>query len=330
MRKKSFPRFEGQKLDYYTFKETWLEEVSVERQHPKRVLASLKAALCQPAQHKVVDCETLKEVWEVLDKQYGDLRELRAALKFKISQIKLKAHTGSNKLLELFNEVQYLTVKVKAHGGENSLKYDEEYIALLLKHLTEEQKLKWVDLEDNSWDSFYTFLEKLAIQARKLVSIDDTLKAIGAQGSDSKSTGDKKTCNTCGKVHSGYCNKNKVVAAAELKKPVGKQNAGGHQNKAMSSKLGNCLICKEPQHIYKDKTGQDEANKALYACPRWNKADSLMKKKIIEEIQEVESICKICSYIGHLSGNCWHKNNYVCENSQCGKVHIKYMCEFQP
>ena len=81
-------------------------------------------------------------------------------------------------MLELFNEVQYLTVKVKAHGGENSLKYDEEYIALLLKHLTDEQQDKWIDLEDNSWDSFYTFLENLAISARQLHSIEDTLKAM--------------------------------------------------------------------------------------------------------------------------------------------------------
>ena len=119
--KKSFPRFEGHKLEYYTFKKRWSKEVSVERQHPDRELASLIAALCKPAQHKVVDCETLKEVWMVLDREYGDLRELRAALKLKISQIKLKAQAGPNKLLELFNKVQYLTVKVKAHGGENSL-----------------------------------------------------------------------------------------------------------------------------------------------------------------------------------------------------------------
>ena len=88
--KKAFPKFEGQKLEYYVFKKKWLEEVSVERQHPKRELASLVAALCKPAQHKVVDCQSLKEVWAVLDRQYGDLVELRAALKMKISQIKLK------------------------------------------------------------------------------------------------------------------------------------------------------------------------------------------------------------------------------------------------
>ena len=216
--RKAFPRFEGQKLEYYVFKKTWLEVVSVERMYPKKELASLKAALCKPAQHKVVDCDTLEGVWKVLDRHYGDLEELRAALKMKIAQIKIKAHAGPGKVLELFEEVQFLTVKVKAHGGENSLKYDKEYIALLLRHLTEDQQMKWVEIQDNSWDSFYTFLEKLSINARKMASIQDTLKAIGAHGPNNKTSDvEKKTCNSCGRAHGGVgCNKSKVVAATEI------------------------------------------------------------------------------------------------------------------
>merc|ERR1712105_369926 len=106
--------------------------------------------------------------------------------------------------------------------------------------------------------------------------------------------------------------------------------AEGHQNKAGSNKPSKCLICKEPQHTYKDKNGQDKPNKAIYACPRWNQADFLMKKKIIGEIQEVASLCKMCSLIGHFSGNCWFKDRYICENSHCGKEHIKDICDFQP
>ena len=194
----------------------------------------MKAALYKPAQHKVVDCDTLEGVWRVLDRHYGDLEELRAALKMKIAQIKIKAHAGPGKVLELFNEVQFLTVKVKAHGGENSLKYDKEYIALLLRHLTEDQQMKWVEIQDNSWDSFYTFLEKLSIHARKMASIQDTLKAIGANGSDNKTSGEKKACNTCGRAHGGICfNKSKVVAATEVNrssfKPRDNQNDGTQQ-----------------------------------------------------------------------------------------------------
>jgi len=284
--RKSFPGFSGEKLEYYIFKKTWLEQFSPERMYPKKELASLKAALGKPAQHKVVDCDTLERVWEVLDRHYGDLEELRAALKMKIAQIKIKAHTGPGKVEELFNEVQFLTVKVKAHGGENSLKYDKEYIALLLRHLTEDQQMKWVEIQDNAWDSFYTFLEKLAVHARKMASIQDTLKAIGAHGPDSKTSGDKKACNSCGRAHGGVCyNKSKVVAATEINrgstKPKWNQNAGREQNYASSKKPMECLICKGAQHMRRDhKTGQDKPNRALNACPRWTKANYFLKNRI--------------------------------------------------
>ena len=149
------------------------------------------------------------------------------------------------------------TIKVKAHGGEKSLKYDKEYIALLLRHLTEDQQMKWVEIQDNSWDSFYTFLEKLSVHARKMASIQDTLKAIGANGSDNKTSGEKKACNTCGRAHGGICfNKSKVVAATEVnrgslhagdrgsRQAKENQNSERAQNYASSKKHMECLICK--------------------------------------------------------------------------------------
>ena len=118
--RKAYLKFDGNKLEYYVFKDKWLKKVHVERQHPNQELASLRDSLCKNAQNKVTDCQSLKEVWKVLDEQFGNLQELRAALKLKISQIKLKSHASPHRELELFNEVQFLTVKVKAHGGENS------------------------------------------------------------------------------------------------------------------------------------------------------------------------------------------------------------------
>ena len=79
-----------------------------------------------------------------------------------------------------------------------SLEHDQEYIALLARHLDKEQKLKWINEEENCV-RFYSFLEKLAKQARKVQGIHDTLKAIGQQ-TDPKA-------NICGKTHGGTCYK---------------------------------------------------------------------------------------------------------------------------
>ena len=77
------------------------------------------------------------------------------------------------------------------------------------------------------------------------------------------------------------------------------------------------------------KTGQDRVNRALTACSRWTKANYQEKRKIIEEIQKITSLCKICSHLGHLPASCYRKEKAVCENNGCGKVHVKDMCEFQ-
>ena len=55
---------------------------------------------------------------------------------------------------------------------------------MLTRHLTPEQMLRWVKKEDDSWDSFYSFLEELSETARKILGYQDTLKAIGMQTSD--------------------------------------------------------------------------------------------------------------------------------------------------
>ena len=62
---------------------------------------------------------------------------------------------------------------------------------------------------------------------------------------------------------------------------------------------------------------------------KWVKANFQEKREIIEELQKITSICKICSLLGHSSAKCYKKEKAVCENKDCGKVHIKDMCEYQ-
>ena len=78
-------------------------------------------------------------------------------------------------------------------------------------------------------------------------------------------------------------------------------------------------------------SGKKTYDRSLMACPKWNRANSSEKVKMIEEVQAIPmDICKICSNIGHKSTRCFNRASYVCENSNCGQVHIKEMCTFQP
>ena len=154
---------------------------------------------------------------------------------------------------------------------------------------------------------------------------------MGAQGTDVKSTGDKKDNNTCGKVHDGPCNKKFTIATAEVKKPMGKQANGGSQNKTRSKEFFKCPICNDPQHQKILPSGDKGNDRSITSCPKWNKSSSAEKVKILEEVQAIPvDICKICSNLGHNSASCYNKDRYICENSHCGKEHIKDICDFQP
>ena len=83
-----------------------------------------------------------------------DKREIRAKLKAKIANIRLKE-------IELFNHIQFISVRIKAAGSTNQLEAHQEYIALIAKHLSTKQLEDWVKREVEDWDSFYFYLEEL-------------------------------------------------------------------------------------------------------------------------------------------------------------------------
>ena len=118
------------------------------------------------AKNKLIDIESLAECWKILDREYGNSSEIRAKLKQSIAAIKPKATSTPLKEIELFEQVQTISAKIKAAGGSDNLSHDSEYIALVIRHLDSNQTKDWIDLDDESWTSFYNFLEKLAIKAK--------------------------------------------------------------------------------------------------------------------------------------------------------------------
>ncbi len=72
-----------------------------------------------------------------------------------------------------------------------------------------------------------------------------------------------------------------------------KQAGGGFQNKTSSKKLYKCPICNDPQHMKTLASGENVYDRALTTCPRWNRANSSEKGKILNEVQAIPmDICK--------------------------------------
>ena len=64
--------------------------------------------------------------------------------------------------MELFHQIQIIAAKIKATGNLDMLKNDDEYVALVNKHLSKELMLKWWESERSGWSNFYNFLESIA------------------------------------------------------------------------------------------------------------------------------------------------------------------------
>ena len=73
--------------------------------------------------------------------------KIRAKLKVKITGIKIKS-ASLKKEIKLFEEVTHISSQICAIGGNNELEHDREFIALVLRHLTLEQKNTWIYYED--------------------------------------------------------------------------------------------------------------------------------------------------------------------------------------
>ena len=76
---------------------------------------------------------------------YGNLQEISAKLKEQVRSIKLKATRDSACIMELYHQVQVISAKIKASGSLSLLENDEEYVALVGKHLTKEVMWRWFE-----------------------------------------------------------------------------------------------------------------------------------------------------------------------------------------
>lgn len=142
-RKLSYPSFNGDILSYLEFKKRWRDE----RKPVALELAALRESIPGIAKAKITYFSTLSKAWKVLDMEYGDVQEICAKLKDQVRSIKIKATGDSAKLVELYHAVQTIASKIKASGSLSLLENDDEYIAVIAKHLPKDIAWRWYKLE---------------------------------------------------------------------------------------------------------------------------------------------------------------------------------------
>ena len=225
-RKLAYPNFNGDILNYLEFKKCWKEEVVPEQKPVTLELAALREAVPVIAKGKIIYVSTLTEAWKLLDLEYGDVQEIQAKLKDQVRSVKLKASGDAAKLVELFHSIQTITAKIKASGSLALLENDEEYVALVTRHLLKEIAWKWCQKDLSGWSSFFNFLEKEAKVAKKMIT-NEAINSALSGGADKP-----QKCSTCHKSHPGNCQKTKTKAVVQSADKI-------------------CLVCSKQAHKYK-------------------------------------------------------------------------------
>ena len=193
-KKLSYPQFNGDVLNYQEFKKRWQNEVIPEQKPAALELAALRESVPTLAKAMIIATTTMSEAWKLLDLDYSNLQEVRAKLKQQVRNLKIKATSGPAKIVELFHQVQLIAAKIKATGSISLLENDEEYVALVRNHLSNEIMWEWWKSKKSGWTNFYLFLEDSASTAKEQLTAQSIMSALSGE------KGDKVKCPNCCKI----------------------------------------------------------------------------------------------------------------------------------
>ena len=260
---------------------------------------ALRDSIPASAKAKIADVTTMDEAWRLLDLEFGDVQELRAKLKDQVRGIKIKATKDSARIVELFHQIQIIAVKIKATGNLDMLENDDEYIALVSKHLPKDVMWRWWESDKSGWSNFYLFLEGIAKIAKKQQTSESIMSALSGEGEKSK-------CSSCHKIHSGKCNKKNTALVS--------QNSDK-----------KCPVCDKDAHLYKTKNGQEAISKRVKDCPGFKEANDDQKKEMVKKLKNKYPLCAKCSSWYHKSQDCTWKANCT----KCGDNHLNDLCSLK-
>ena len=111
--------------------------------------------------------------------------------------------------MELFHTIQTITARIKASGSLALIESDEEYVALVMRHLPKEIAWKWCQKDLSGWSSFFNFLEKEAKVAKNMITTEAINSALSA------ATDKPQKCSMCHKSHPGKCQNTKTTAVVQ-------------------------------------------------------------------------------------------------------------------
>ena len=288
------PTFSGKKFDYHRFKIDFKNHVKYDTEEENLLALKQKCLLNQRDKDRVANLRTLKDVWERLDDEYGNLETTICNI-FK-SWRNLKPPTNDQQFVEFMETIENGICCLESLDSKKELTSSaiinvEEKLDTRMKN----EISRLITLKDNEatrQDVVLKYLKEEKKSAQLRVS------NYGKKEKDDQ-------------INSNYTGSGRGRGGHGRGRGQGRGgNRGGKSSRGNINNSSNCLLCGE--------------NHSLSSCPKW--FDEQTDKRLLLSFCMTNKICTSCLKIGHNWRNCRTKDE---EKTLCpcgGTFNVRICC----
>ena len=337
------PVFSGRVEDWPEFRSVWTElfsdlPESVQVQHVKTNVPAADS-------RRIAGVKTMREVWERLERVYGDTELNIITVKSTLESFTSKSNQDHKRIQDVYEAVEKAITQLQNLDAAKYLEDDFSLInklVLKLPHADQRRYSDYVSSEAagldprSKWAKFWSWLRlryKSAVQSGLMHMCD------GVNGqSKSVSSGIKTgvTCNICGGLghYARNCSsKQRSVQSPSVKVNVAvtKVHTRDEYNRHLPEtrrQVGNCLGCGQAAHNYTRQFpfgNADWPSTRLDTCKKFLGMTTRERGELVERLKA----CYKCTSWQHQGDACYSRGksscNVVSGGSVCGGVHNKLL-----
>ena len=310
-RKQDPPTFSGDVLEWLEFTRVWQSQVHSHKPPADFELDLLKKSIPDEGRKKLYGVTTLTSAWEQLKKLYGDEELIFQKLKIRLKSLKPKAKESHEKIIEIYDEIEYLCKRLSEMNAQDILYFDIEFLNACYMNLPPETQYDWDKFDkssyDKQWKAFMVFMQEMNTSALGKRARVESLKNMGASKQMSAlAISANNTADKC--AEKDISGKSKY----ELKFD------------SLKEKVGLCKLC-DKTHTYKDRFQKVWPSNRFLSCDKFKSLSVRQRAQTLEK----NKACARCTSWAHTRANCSAKV-ISCEEkingSNCGLDHSKFVC----
>ena len=337
------PTFSGKVEDWPEFRCMWKDLLvdlpdSIQVQHIKSHVPQIDAK-------RITGLKTMNEVWERLERVYGDVELNIVTVKSNLEALVPKATLDHKRVQEVFEAVEIAVAQLTNLKAVQHIKEDFALMNKIVMKLPTSEQIKYTDYitsesiaasPSSRWDKFWAWLKlrhKSAVQTGLLFMCDKSGHAKSSSGVSSKSG---VTCNSCGGI--GHFSRSCPTKTSLSRGPTVKVNIAVSKITTKSEydqylpdtkkQIGTCPSCKQGPHCYTRDFPFGKAewpSNRLDACPKFNGMNSRERGQLVEKLKA----CYKCLCWKHQGEACYTRSRSNCNvqssGSACGGIHHKLL-----